>query len=302
MSREHRNKSALVGNYVTFFCHNKGLTEDATKAMDRIGIPGPFRISRICSVQFNATGTTFLRLITHDSSASGVGGGTVMVSSGALTTEIPISTSPGNFDHVAGAPDERNIPLHGHMEPTVVNSGGGSVAVGTAAMWITGYFTKSFPSAGIFRESGQANLGGPQIGYYDMIHLSNLEALSGVDVAAKRCAMAVPYDCRAMAVSYHALGHTEVGAITMELRKGGVSTHTPLGVSGADYSVRLDANTGTAWASSAARDYSRGDIMELWLASDNAGDAVPLGTISADVLVWVKGHCRDENAEPTVED
>lgn len=301
MSRTHRPRSTLIGNYVTLYMTNKAVVTDETLTVDRIPFSLPFRIVRASFAQFGGSGDTQLRLITHDTPKNSATA-TALVTSAILTDKVAVTVSPGNLVQPASGIDPRNIPPYGHVQLAVVNDGGALPAGGGGA-WITGYFTRHISDRGNLMEQGQMNVGGPAVGYYDNIHLANLDPLAGVDADAVRCEMIVPYNCRVMAIQYNGIGFTEVGDITFRTRKNTTTNlHADLNMGADPHSVLVDANSGTAFASSAARDLSRGNTLELWAASDNAGDVVPIQSLTADVLVWVKGHARDENAEPTIED
>jgi hypothetical protein len=99
-----------------------------------------------------------------------------------------------------------------------------------------------------------------------------------------------------MAISYHVVGQTEgTGTITANVSKGGLSLHTAIDVDqmGADAVTgdvaRMDALTAVPLTPDSRRNFSRGDVMGLYVSSGVA-DSVPLGALTAHVLVWVKGH------------
>ncbi len=298
MARTHRTQSVITGNYVTFFMTNKSANAGTTAVADRIPMPMPFRIVRVSSAVFGSVGTTSMSLATR-SRPSEANVGTQLFSTATLTNAVAVTTSPGSFNVGTNNIDPRNVPANGHLE--MLTTSATSIPAGGAGMWITGYFTEQITGAGVNREPGEYTKGGPEVGYYDNIHLANLLDLTGSVGDSVHCEMVVPYDCRVMAVQKNSLGETEVGAIQYTLVKNAATDiFATVNLTSTD-NVFFDANSANPLVT-AARDLVRGDTLELFMNSDNAGDRVPIQAMTLDVLVWVKGHARDESVEPLIED
>jgi hypothetical protein len=216
---------------------------------------------------------------------------------------------------------ERNVTLGDTFDLEVVTAGGAASPAGSVVAYVTGYFTSHIHEGSLVKriigsantlgsdpyevangyplgraQPGQTNVVAATSGFYDLFPLINLEDCAVAEET--KCSILAPYDGRVMAIFYDLRGHT--GTTTQSnVDIGGTQIHTLLD-NDANPQFRVDANTSPAFASSTARDFSRGDAITLQ-ALRGAGTTT-INELTADVLVWCRGHVRDETLEGQTED
>lgn len=289
MSRSHKSRSVIIGNYVNFMMVAKGalIANDTDIIVDRLTLKQPFRISQVCFYQQGATGTPDAKIINQ---------GTLAASVANLAADTPTIITPGNM----ATQPIRDVVRGGQLRFDMSTGAAETTVIGGTLAWIHGYFTEHIALAARFAEAGQGSLGGPAAGYYDILPFYNT-LVNNADGIRNECRITAPYACRLMSLSYNVLGHVETtGAIVANFQNNGTDVHTDLDVD-LNENFIVDAASSPAFTSSALRDVVKGNPLALRLGT-GASDTVDPGELTCHALVWVKGHIRDENAEPLIED
>lgn len=291
MARTNKPKSVVFNNYVTVrLVNQEALGAGATDVEAALFYPGAkFKVSRVC---FDALGTTASAFASIRESGSE----DIIAPSVTISGAMPAAVTTGNLTQV-----NRIVPKGSAIVLRLSTDGTGAIPAGAVAAWVTGYYMEPISRSALYAESGQQCGEGPVAGYYDLLSLVNLRANAN-QAARQECAILAPYAGRVMSIYYDIRGHTETtGTITADVRKNDATIQsTVVDVDQAEQYI-LDVDANVTFASSAARDFVQGDELSLYVGS-GLNDIVPIGTLTTNLLVWVKGHVRDAGAEPTVED
>lgn len=266
MARSHQN-GPLAGNYVTLAFLAKGVTGNSAPptVQDRISLVAAFRASQVC---YDARGTTAIAngiITTIATSATAISAGTpkIIAPASLSAREWPRGTSP-TFN--------------------ISTDASGAVPEGGAMAWVTGRFIDHPKVHGLVdAETGQAQVSGPQIGFFDNWPLVGLLAV--VDTAwTEVCSFIAPCNGRIHGVYYNLIGGTGTGTKKARVKNNGNIVCT---------TVDMDSTENTAFAASACsnRDVTKGDEVTLEVdAPAGTSNTVPIGTFSANVLIEITGH------------
>jgi hypothetical protein len=281
-----KTKGPVHGPYITFRLISRAAVaaDQASTLVDRIPMPAAFRV---CKIAFSALGVTGAAVQAAVTNNGGVAGSGLIDADAAVTASVSAATlSTNGF---------RDVPKGNALELRVVTGAVSTAPAGSIVAWVTGYFTDHIAHAGRYAESGQSMAGGPSSGYYDLLTFVNQRLQTGGVAIRSEGALLMPYAARVMAISYHIVGQTEAtGSIDVKIRNAtaGADLHTLSAADawGSDATngdvQRIDAVSTPALAN---RDIARGASLELHLTT-GAADIVPLGALTAHVLVWVQGH------------
>lgn len=289
MSRTHRNKSIVFNNYVMIPFIARAAVGNSESDLDvaQIKFPAKFRVSHTQKFALGLTDDVSLRFRNASQTA--------WIDPLALMVDGTVT------EHLTPALLQQNriINKGDIIRLLATTDASGVSAAGGVVGYITGYFQEPINLSAPFAESGQSAGQRPQAGYYCILPMFNARQSAAQTIQSEGKIIA-PFDCRVQAVGYHVLGHTEsTGTITSFL-KNATTGNSVTGTLDVDVSEEyiLDKNSGTAFSTDAKRNVSRGDVLELHV-STGAADIVPIGALSADVLVWVQGHA---NVDPNTED
>lgn len=299
-----------AGNYVTLRLINTlAVANNDSKVLhDRIVLMQPFRISHVSVDALSQTATTTVFISGGDPTGTETDATAGIVVSSGTPKRVTTGSLVGTVSNV----DTRNIPAGGSLDLRISADGTGAAAKGTIIAHVTGYFLDHISKVAPFAERGQSRSQSPCAGYYDNFAFLNLRQNAN-QAARAEVNMLAPYAGRVMAIVFDGRGLTvTTGAITADFQKNSVSMlsaalDADVNLNNATFVVdaastpNLTADSGGTPPTTLPRTFAKGDTLSLVLAS-GALDVVPVGGISAQVLVWCQGHVRDANAEPTTED
>lgn len=271
----------LVGNYVTFrLTNNKAVANNDTRVLQqRFFLPMGFRVSELA---FDALGQTATVTAFVDNGSTSANIGSAVVSSGTPKTVLTDALTQAN----------RNIPKDGSIDLTVTADGTGAAAIGTIAVFVTGYFTSHIVDyKSSFAEAGQATMTGPAAGYYNNFPMINLRSQNNQSMRTE-CSLICPHDCRIMAVGFDAPGTYNIfttGAVHYRITTpaGVVVNNGPSGSVG-EVHGRVTSFGGFVLDSTKC-DLLKGDLIQFGLQT-GLNDTLNVGGVFANILVWVKGH------------
>lgn len=277
----------FIGNYVTFRLLARQATGigETQNVVDSITMPMDFRVSAVC---FDGLGLT--NNVNADVTASG---GTNLATITNLDGSAPQQVLPAALGGIVAGVDPRNIPSGTVLNLRITTDGTGLAPAGSVSAWVTGYFnggaqghiTNQFQ----WREEGQAATVGPAAGYYDMLTLTNLRQ-SANQAERTECTLLAPYAGRVEAITYDIRDHTETtGTIVVHSRHVGDILHTNLDIDVNEQFVVNAASTPALIDTAGRRTFAQSAAFALQLAT-GLNDVVPIGRLSAHILVWVQGH------------
>lgn len=310
-----RYTGPMAGNYVTTrLMQRQTLGAAATSRDFMFGLP-PFRISQICAIGYNHTGTLNFRIDAQGgtnnsgllSNAVQVSGTPYVVTPGGFNTNAPYSGRDRDLGYVLLQPTFIANPTN--WQAVWTTSGASSCPLGGYCVFLTGYMLDHVSRNAPFAVSGQSRTQGPLVGFYDNFPLINLKAVTA-SAAVEVCQIVAPYAGRVEAISIDARGMTTTtGTITIDVLKNGVSILSaaldldanPSFIIDADSTPNLVADSGGTPPTVRPRTFAKGDTLRIDIGA-GAADVVPINSVTANMLVWCQGHVRDENVEPLVED
>ena len=288
MSRSHQNRSTVFNNYIMipFIAREVTGNSETDNALADIWMPAGFRASHI---QFFSLGHTNNVTAQLSNVTAGVG----IASSAAVPTGSPVQIATPQLNQVG-----RDIPKGNQIQFRVTTDGTGDTVAGGICARLTGYFTEPISNKARFMESGQSAGKKPRSGFYCILPFRNQRA----GIAAQRVEdrIIAPFDCKAMAIQYSVLGQTAGTSILADI----YNTTRTLALQDADADIRVspeqcvDVDSTIALDTDDDRTINRGDLLDLRLTL-GAGSVVPIGTLTANLLVWVQGHV---NVDPNTED
>lgn len=285
----------VFNNYVTFrlLCRQAVGNNQTALVVDALPMPAKFRVVAISAFALGITNTASFGVYDKSTVPLTVGSG-VHPSTQTLVAGTATSLGPAALRQSTRTIDKGNM-----LQLACTTDGTGSVPAGGLVAYVTGHFMEPI-SRNKYGESGQTSGERPVAGYYDLFSLTNVRANAN-QAARSECDMIVPYPCRVQAVYFECLGATfTTGSSLVNIRRNGLTITGSLDID-ATPEFRLDNTTNPTFGSSSQRDFVAGDTMGLWVAT-GAADTIPIGTLTAHVLVWCKGHPRVLNAGDTAED
>jgi hypothetical protein len=296
MSRT-KQTGPVFNNYVTFRLLARRATGSGQTAfvVDEFPMPAKFCVSGISFFGLGVTATTTHAVYDHSTSSLTVGSG-VHPTIQALTNGTVNRLSTGSLKAKNQVGGGRIIQKGSFLQYAITTDGTGTVPAGGSGAWVTGYFMEPI-SRGKFAESGTSSGERPVAGYLDFLSLINLRANANQGAMREECGIGVPYDCRVQAIYFDARNITSTtGSSFGDVRKNDSSLLTAnLDIdAGQNQQFRIDFDSTPTFVSSALRDFVRGDKLSLYL-STGVSDVIPIASVDAHVLVWVKSHVRDVN-------
>jgi hypothetical protein len=299
---------AFVGNYVTIrlTCRAAVAANQSTPLLvDRFPMPMGFRVSQVCFDALGTTATANLRVSqtaidgstrTDITAATAVSAGTPKI----ITPGNLVNTSPGQIGRFN---TPRDISVGETLDLFADTDGTGAIPAGGANAWVTGRFVEHCNLSAPLAVRGQMRSESPVAGFYDAWPLIT-ERVNANQAARFECNIIAPYDARLMGIYFDGRNlTTTTGAIAVNV----LHVSGSAGLLSADLDGDANLANNSFWADTASspsilnRDITKGETIALRLAT-GASDSVPIGGIEATLLVWCKGHVRDVNVEPTVED
>lgn len=285
----------VFNNYVTFrlLARRAVGTGQTAFVVDELPMPAKFCVS---SINFFGLGTTagVTHAVYDHSTSSLIVGASVHPTLQTLTNGSVNRLGPGSLKAKTQSGGGRIINKGSFLQYAATTDGTGLMPLGSSGAWVTGYFMEPISRNAKFAERGTSSGERPVAGYLDMLSLINLRANAN-QTAREECAINVPYDCRVEGVFFDARNITSVtGTSTADVRKNDSTIQSAvvdIDV-GQNQQFRLDFDSSPTFASSAARDFVRGDKLSLFL-STGVSDSIPIASVDAHVLVWVKSHVRD---------
>lgn len=290
---------AVVGNYVTIRLVNRvavSAGQGTPLLVDRLVLPMPFRVSQ---VGFDAIGTTAVAnlRVSYADKAAAI---TDITAATVVSSGTPKVITPGNLvQNARDVQDAYTLDLYADTD------GSGAIPAGTATAWVTGYFTEHSIRAVPWALRGQCKMTSrraPIAGFYDVWPMQN-QRVNAAQAARTEQSFIAPYKARleALSLDFRNLT-TTTGTITADVQRGGVTMLSAAVDADAsnNASLTIDADS-TPSLAAGNRDIAKGDTITLVIAS-GASDSVPLAGVEALLWVWCKGHVRNTNTEPTVED